>query len=297
MKTYLKAVKRFLFVFTPVFTTSVLVNFPSYGATFSFAEGRLNIANVNQPFLTNDISNQAEIEGNTDSETAILQVDNVDVFNLVSSADKRIFSSAISAASGTGLNYSGLANTAGDLAVNFDINAGHSFQFDFAALLNLQTRIDTPPVEQATATGNLSFWLLDTTAIPQASIPDFFNDLLSQKTIPQQPLEFFSLSGGLNTLGNNDFLNIQNSDNITFNLPPFTASDFGNNNESAFASLGGSLNRSFDSNTNVTLFATRRTLVTAKAPEPSASVALILLAGLVAVATRNKHKISANLDQ
>ncbi len=287
MKQYLNTAKRFLLIFTPLVTSSVLVSSPSHAATFSLSNSQLKITNLSQTFSPT-LLNQADILGISQGETAKVELNNINVINEINIPNRELFTSAVSVALGESKDYLGLANTNAKLWINFDVDGGENLSFDFTADLQLATTIDESPVENASTSGSLKFFLLDTTAIPKANIPTFLEGLFSNNNIPEQTLESFFLSGSLNTLGNNDSLDIQNSNNVIYTSVPSSRLVNGGTLELATASVAGSVNRSFESKSNVTLFVSRKTQVTVKAPEPSTSLALILLAGLVAVATRNK---------
>ena len=290
MKHYQILRARFLLLVTLIATSTFLPS-PSQAATFASSQGELNFTNFSEPFSIIGIQNQAETFSFANGGSVNAQNSNA----VTNSTDEppSASTSALSQASGDSKDYLGTATTQAKIVGNFDVDPYKLFSFDFSSALDLQTAIDTPPVENAKASSNIYFELFDTTDIPEPSLEDFVSGLLSNTTnsIQKNPLDFFSLTGNLNTLGNDNFITNQKSQNVTLTSedPQFS---FGGNEEFATDFVKGSLQRSFDRKANLTLVALRSTEARVTAPEPSTNLALVLFFGLLAVATKGKRKIT-----
>ena len=290
MKHYQVLRSRFLLLVTPLIATCTFLPSPSQAATFASSQGELNFTNFSEPFSIIGTQNQGETFSFANGGSVNAQNSNA----VTNSTDEppSASTSALSQASGDSKDYLGTAITQAKIVGNFDVEPGKLFSFDFSSALDLQTAIDAPPVENAKASGNISFELFDTTHIPEPTLEDFVSGLLSNTTnsIQKNPLDFFSLTGNLNTLGNDNFITNQKSQNVT--LTEDKEFSFGGNEEFATDFVKGSLQRSFDRKANLTLVALRSTEARVTAPEPSTNLALVLFFGLLAVATKGKRKIT-----
>ena len=290
MKHYQILRSRFLLLVTPLIATSTFLPSPSQAATFASSQGELNFTNFSEAFSIIGTQNQAETFSFANGGSVNAQ--NINAVTNSTDDPPSASTSALSQASGDRKDYLGTAKTEAKIVGNFDVDPGKLFSFDFSSALDLQTAIDAPPVENAKASGNISFELFDTTDIPEQSLEDFVSGLLSNTTnsIQKNPLDFFSLTGNLNTLGNDNFITNQKSQNVT--LTEDKEFSFGGNEEFATDFVKGSLQRSFDRKANLTLVALRSTEARVTAPEPSTNLALVLFFGLLAVATKGKRKIT-----
>ncbi len=122
------------------------------------------------------------------------------------------FDLSVSQALGKNRDYLGQAESKATLLGDFVVDAGKTFAFNFAAKLNLKTSIAHPPAENAQASGDVSFELVNTDN--------------------QRVLDSFSLAGNLNTEGGGDFLSIQKSADITLGSL-LQSSNFGGKQEFA----------------------------------------------------------------
>jgi hypothetical protein len=116
---------------------------------------------------------------------------------------------------------------------NFIVGAGETFSFEFNGLLGLKTSIDYA-LETANAFGTIAFQLYD-------------------NTTPDAPLllDFFTLTGSLNSSSSNDYLDVFKNDNIIFNANE--TKTFGGNQEVAQSSFTGKLSRMFNRVTSLFL--------------------------------------------
>lgn len=181
--------------------------------------------------------------------------------------------------SGDGSNYFGFAeSTAAVIGYNFSVGEQNTFSFDFQAALALNTSITDPSFETASATGNLSFQLYDTT-----------------NSSSWQLLDYFTLSGNLATPGNVDFLRSDQSNSISFNSGTDFNSDFGGTQEFANAFVDAQFSRTFDKATNLTLVEVKTNRATVQAPEPSSVLGLLCL-GLAGLGYKVKRKLHKSAD-
>ncbi|MBR8837833.1 MAG: hypothetical protein DSM106950_28460 [Stigonema ocellatum SAG 48.90 = DSM 106950] len=285
MKQYLVFAQHFFLLVTPLIATSTLLTSPSQAATFSFSQGTLNITNLSESFSTTESQNQGNVSAVANG--GIVNAQNMKAVANIIPDPLEVYTSAKSLASGESNDYFGTAETAAKIIGNFDVDAGKLFSFNFASALDLKTTIDNPPTEKASASGKLSFLLFDTTDIPEKSLPDFLSGLLANTTdsISKNPLDFFSLSGNLDTLDNDNFITNQKSENVILTSENKQFS-FGGTQEFATDFVEGSLQRSFDRKANLTLVTLRSTQARVIAPEPSMNLALFLFFGLFVVATK-----------
>ncbi len=292
MKQYLVFAKRLLLLATPLVATSALLTSPSQAATFSSSQGILDLTNFSESFSTTESQNLGNVSAIANG--GIVNAQNSHAVANVIPDPLEVYTSATSLASGESKDYVGTAQAAAKIIGNFDVAPGQLFSFNFTSALDLETAIDNPPSENANASGKLSFFLLDTTGIPEKNLPDFLSGLLSDTTnsILKNPLDFFSLTGNLNTLGNDNFITSQESQNVT--LTEDKQFSFDGTQEFATDFVEGSLQRSFDRKTNLTLVAIRSTQTRVVAPEPSMNLALVLFFGLLAVATKGRRKAAAD---
>jgi len=253
--------RLFLFV-TPLLTGWCVATSPTLAATLASSEARVNLENFSHNPLgvetftdtdTQAIATTGQVTADADANALFI----TDGLELPTQA----YNTSFSTVQGEGSGYFGRAQSlAALIGYNFMVGANETFSFDFAAVLGLQTSIDSPKFEQANAEGEISLQLFDST--------DSNN---------WRPLDFLTVSGKLVSLGEGDFLDANESASITFN-PNQTSlkRSFGGNQELATASVEGKFSRRFDSLTYLTLVEakTNRAIVQA-VPESSNLVALL----------------------
>lgn len=176
-----------------------------------------------------------------------------------------------SQAFGEGSEYLGVARSnAAVIARNFSVGAGETFSFDFRSFLELATSIDTAPKEMANALGNIAFYLFDSSS-------------------PETHFGFLNVSGGLNTEGSGDFMDVRASD--FFNFEQHLNTSFGGLEEYAEAKVYGNFSYTFEDATHLTLVEVKTNQVMVKAPEPSGTIALLLLSSFGgAIALKKKSR-------
>ncbi|MDJ0795928.1 MAG: PEP-CTERM sorting domain-containing protein [Calothrix sp. MO_167.B12] len=288
--------QRLSLLLAPVVATSVLAASPSKAATLSFSQAELTISDLTAQSSFLDSLNEADTDAISKDENAPVEVINspaaVNITNKILEPIK-IETFAISEAFGQNKDYLGTGNTNAKIVGNFDVAQGEQFAFSFEAFVDLETRIDTPSIENAQARAEVGFWLFDTTGLNEKDLENFSDNLFADTNInfADRALEYFTLGANLNTLGNDDNISSNKSDNIFLNVQEKVV-DFeeDNLNEFTTALFQGSLERTFDKESKLTLFATRRTQVRVAAPEPSTSLALLISGALAAIASNYKRK-------
>ncbi len=186
--------------------------------------------------------------------------------------------STLSYAVGSSNSYFGFAQSQATVAGEFSIKAGETFSFEFVANLAMLTAVENPLSEIATASGDLSLILFDTT---NNIVLDYFTAFskIATSAYPTDSADFFVYNHSQN-------INIDSNPN-NFNT------SFGNRNqESVTASFIGSYQRYFDSDTRLALIETKTNQVTVKAPEPSNTFALLLGFGLTGAFLGAKSKLN-----
>jgi hypothetical protein len=271
MRLKLELAKDFWWFLTPLVTGSIFVASPSLAATLASSGGELTLRNINQipqdiATLTNT-NTFATAEIGSTTALAGAQAE----FIVDASASASLNSGSLT--SGDGIIYQGLADSISQVFGNFSVGANQYFTLDFTASLGLEASTDTLQSESASATGNLSFLLIDSTT--------------------QAIYESFSLLSYLDSQGDNDYLEYQASENITLTNNSSQTS-FGGTQEFANASVEGSLQHLFTSSTNLTLVAVttnQASVASVKTPESSSSVAILGFLGTIGMGFGVKRKL------
>lgn len=257
----------FLLLVTPI--TPLVVPTVSLAATLGTSDATVNLSN----FSHNPLDVLTLTDAFTDTFTTDGQV-NADadaVANFITNPPISANNSSWSRVNGDGSAYSGSAESiAAVIGYDFKVAQGETFSFDFDADLNLTTSIDNPQFETANATGKITLELYDTTNQ---------DDWLY--------LDSFTLSG-LTSLGDNDYLNYDSSNNIKLNPSGTIDTSFGGEQESANASVQGDFSRTFDSLTTLTLVEVKNNQASVSVPEPSSFLGLLL--GVIGIGYRVKSK-------
>ncbi|MEC4813242.1 MAG: hypothetical protein SAK29_08240 [Scytonema sp. PMC 1069.18] len=266
MRNYLRVAKRLVLVATPAIASSILTPLPSQAATFATSEG--------QAFFFNFSQNPSSVTTDTDTYTTTAAKDSFAYAEATADAHFLITPAVatnptLSLALGEGRDYLGLAESQASVIGYFNVKAGTDFSFKFSTELNLSTSIENPPAENVSAVGDISFALLD----------------LDHDKV----LDFFSLVGNLNTLGDDDFVAIEHSDSVTF-IEPESESSFGGNNEFARSNVLGNLQRSFTNTTNLALVEIKRNQTRVQAPEPSSVLALLAPGAVIGTFLKRRGK-------
>lgn len=293
MKTKLTIAQNLLSIATPILASSVFAASPSMAATFAAAEANVFIENFSQTPLDANVSTNTNTVAITPMGSDINSgnPENGMSSSISNAADARAEANAIfftdepafaansilSNAFGEGQNFFGLAQSEASVLGRFLLNpepdGTKSFSFDFTTLFDLATS-----GVQSKAIADISFFVLGGTD------PNHTN---------QTVFDFFSVSGELKTIGQDNIFSVEASDNFTLNtfLP---SGEFGLDLEEEFANVvaRGSYQREFRGPTYLTLVEAKRTEVTVQAPEPTSILGLLAFGGLLRLTCRSKRRTS-----
>jgi hypothetical protein len=256
MRLKLGLTKCFWWSIAPLITGSIFVALPSLAATLASSGGKLTITNISQVPLDTSTFTDIKTSTTTQSGLAVANANAQAEFTLNSSTSASLNSD--STTFGIGQEYEGNANSISQVLGYFFVEANQDFTLDFTADLALETSIDNPQGESANAIGGLALLAIDTTT--------------------QAVYDSFSIFGRLNTSGDGDSLEYQRSNNIALTSNS-TETLFGGTQESAKASIKGSLQNRFISPTNLTLVAVTTNQASVKTPESSNTLALLGFCG------------------
>lgn len=270
---------RIVVSFATSIGTSALLAIPGWAFTLSSSEATFNINHFSVLPLDvttfHDTNTQAiAADGPVKSTANASALFLTDALNPSSSQAKGSTSSVVS---GSGRNYSGLAQSLAQvIGYKFQIGSGETFTFDFKSALNLTTEIDQPTTESATAFGNLSLGLYNATDPTHLTL-----------------LDFVTIVGNLETPGNTNSLTVDQSSGFTFSSQQtFLKTLAGGTQAAAFASLQGSFARTFTSPTSLTLVEYSVNEATAAVPEPSSIAASLTGIGLLSIRLWRKSKLN-----
>lgn len=301
MKPYSVFAKKIFLRVTPFITTWMLASAPGLAVSLAGSYGELFFTDLNQQnsaaFETINDANGSAKSGADDSLTDYYNFSRTN-FKPSSSEISNIAESLVF---GEGSKYNSFATTTPRFFANFNVKRNDNLSFKFAAFLGLKASVDRPGVEYASATGDISFYILDTTGISANKRLDFLN---STQLDPNQVgknniLDSFTLAANVDALGRNNFISNTSSGNIIFNsnsgLSTVGPIDGNNGSEAVKNSLfEGSVNRSFEKDTNVTLIAFKNTKSNVEVPEAENALGTILFAVLIVLAMRLRNKAQKN---
>ncbi len=255
--------------FATVLASSSVVVSSAEAATFAFSKTSVSFANFNQFPQSQDTFSVA----NTNTVATLGQVTATSDANAIFSAQTlEAGNFTFSQVAGDGLFYSGEAVSEARVVGNFFIptTANHQvFTFDFTASLNLETTIDKPGIESANALAGIAFFIY------AGSNPDTLS-----------LVDFFTIAGQLDTDGDGDFLESDNTSSVIFRNKALS-SLFGGLQETATATFKGSYQRAFDAGTYISLVETKASAANVQAvPEPSTLLAVLVSGAVGAVLKR-----------
>ncbi|XZF61945.1 MAG: hypothetical protein ACSI46_23515 [Gloeotrichia echinulata DVL01] len=269
MKQYMVFTKHFLVFATSLVASSVLVASPGRAATFAFSEGNFEFKNFSQ----SPVDTFAEAIINTPSTSGVQDTNNVTTLANANASfidnSGKASNSSFGVAIGANKDYLGIAENQSTVQGIFDVEKDTLFSFDFTGDLTLKTSIDNPTVENANATGDVSFALID--------------------TADNSILDYFTLGGNLTKNANQDFLSFETNGNVSLsNL--FTKTDFDGNQKSAQGSFDGSVKRYFTEKTRLALTEINQNQVSVSVSEPSLLLPSLFCCGVIGVALKRKRK-------
>jgi hypothetical protein len=267
----LKRGTQVLLILTPWIAINAIATSPVLAATFAHSEGMLQFANFNHPLYSTDsfagTNSLALIKADaavTSMSYASASLSNLPYYGPFGN----LFSSSLTL--GMGQDYRGLSQSNARIVGHFLIGQPDYFSFDFRGFLNIATFGNFPKFSQAS--GTLAFALLDTTQPSQVNL-----------------LDYFTLAGQSSSILDNNFVASGYSDRIQSTV---TSHPIVNSNQSlAQLSVIGSLNRSFETHTHITLIAINAQQAEVKVPEPSFSLSLFLFGFGFVAKIRHKRSI------
>lgn len=262
-----KLFQKLFIAVAPFLASSVLGISPSRAATFASSTSNLEFTNFSQ--APSSVSAFAD----TDADSQLFgkrAIAGTQTEANASFVDSPAFASNenLSKAFGDNQAYLASAESESEVIGDFEIKAGNNFSFDFTGNLNLETSIDNPLIENAVSTGEIFFGLWD----------------IDNETL----LDNFSLIGNLTGKDDNDFIELDKSNNV--NLNENFDTNFGGLEESIEAPIKGSYKRFFANDTNLRLVEFKLNTAIAKAPEPSTGLALLLSSGVIGVMLKRRRK-------
>ncbi|MGB5959931.1 MAG: hypothetical protein WBG73_04665 [Coleofasciculaceae cyanobacterium] len=242
MKFTFKLATRLFLSVAPLVTGSVFVASPSFAASESCANASMDFS-----FFSH---NPFEVMTNTDTNTFTTINDgsaqssasaNAEFLTDPSASLTTAFNNANTYAYGDGNSYLGVAQSfAGLGGYKFNVGAGETFSFNFSTLLDLATSADNSSIETANSFGQIAFQVYQNN--------DDSNILLDS----------FFLGGNLSSADNDDSVNYNISQYISYNFQDISTS-FGGGDESIEALFQGKYYRSFENQTYLTLVETKVT--------------------------------------
>jgi hypothetical protein len=263
---------------TPLVTSLTVGIGPSTAAIIAGSAAEVTIDNFSHRPTETGTSTNIYTETTANSGSVISQA-NADAFFISNCHELLAANLSKSEVAGSGSNYSGLAQSQATVIGDFDIDAAETFSFNFQTILHLLTSVDNRQSERASASGSISFWLIN--------------------TVTNILLDSFQLASGLDS-SSGFYLNLSASNSfhptkINFN---FMAE------RSATKSLlytSGLYSRTFDSATNLRLVEVKNNLAVAKSepvseaeavPEPSTILGTAMFLGFLAKGRKLKNKLS-----
>ena len=173
--------------------------------------------------------------------------------------------------SGGGELYAGAAKSQASVRGDFSIGAEETFSFAFQAVLHSLISVDRPESERASASGKISFWLID--------------------TVTSILLDSFELVSGLDS-ANGPHLNISGFGGFGPKKINFGLLSEGNEIKSVLYA-SGVYSRTFNSDTKLRLVEVKNNIAEAAAepvPEPSTIFGTVMFFGLLFKARKLKHQ-------
>lgn len=234
----------------PVTALSTIAT-PGQAATFSFSGAETIISNFSlAPTELGTATNTQTLTVAVSSGTATAEADALALFTPNQGQNL-----SLSQASGSGNNYLGLARSSASLIGRFLLNPQETLSFDFVSRLALQTAVDDPSTETASALGEIEFRLIDNQT---NQLIDTFG-LFARSSVPNGFPQFQPFSTG-STAASVE-----------------TASRADRNSQFFSALFSGSYFRQFNSASDVSLIEVKRNQAEVKqVPVPSAVVGIFV---------------------
>ncbi|BAZ17152.1 hypothetical protein NIES4071_90300 [Calothrix sp. NIES-4071] len=263
MKRYLQKIERFILAVSLLVAT-VSATSPGLAATVSFSRGEIQFDFSQSPIVTQTNANTSAVS--IFGGGRVLTTSDAIAFVGTEAPQGSGYSQSLG--QGGDGDHIGVAESQAFLRATFDVAENTPFFFDFAAILNLVTSIDTSNKEDAIAYGNVVFELLD----------------INENRL----LDFFVLESYLAANKDDDFIIFDASDNLIIN-DSAAEFNFGGNQEFARGFVSGGSGYSFTQPTTLVLSAYTKNRALVQVAEPSFVFALLLVFA-ISIAFKLKYK-------
>ncbi len=263
---------------TPLVTSLTVGIAPSTAAIIAGSAAEVTIDNFSHRPTDTSTSTNTNTQTIANSGSVISQA-NADAAFISNCHELLAANLSKSEVAGSGSNYSGLAQSQATVIGDFDIDTAETFSFNFQTILHLLTSVDNRQTERASASGSISFWLIN--------------------TVTNILLDSFQLASGLDS-SSGIYLNLSGSNSFNPTAINFNFMAEGSSTKSLLYTAG-EYSRTFDSATNLRLVEVKHNLALAKSepiseaeavPEPSTILGTAMFLGFLAKGRKLKHKLS-----
>ena len=257
---------------TPLVTGLTVGIAPSTAATIAGSVAEVSINNFSHRPTDTSTSTNTNTSTIANSGSVISQA-NADAAFISNCHELLAANLSKTEVAGSGSSYSGLAQSQASVIGDFDIDAQETFSFNFQTVLNLLTSVDNRQSERASASGSISFGLIN--------------------TVTNILLDSFQLASGLDS-SSGLYLNLSASNSFHPTAINFNFLAEGSAAKSVFSS-SGVYSRTFDSATNLRLVEVKNNIAEAEAepvPEPTTILGTAMFLGLFVRGKKLKNKLS-----
>ena len=257
---------------TPLVTGLTVGIAPSSAATIAGSTAEVSINNFSHRPTETGTSTNTNTQTIANSGFVISQA-NADAVFISNCHELLAANLSNSEVAGSGSNYAGLAQSQATVIGDFDIDAQETFSFNFQTVLNLLTSVDNRQSERASASGSISFWLIN--------------------TVTNILLDSFQLASGLDS-SSGLYLNFSASNSFHPTAINFNFLAEGSAAKSVFYS-SGVYSRKFNSATNLRLVEVKNNIAEAEAepvPEPTTILGTAMFLGLFLRGRKLNNKLS-----
>ncbi|MEG4058501.1 MULTISPECIES: PEP-CTERM sorting domain-containing protein [unclassified Microcoleus] len=265
---------------TPLVTSLSVGIAPSSAATIAGSAAAVTIYNLSHPLT--EIGTVTNIYTPTTANTSsVISQANAEAFFISNCHELLAANLSESQVIGSGNNYLGLAQSQAAVIGDFSIKAKETFSFTVQTILHLLTSVSNPQSERASATGSISFALIDTVSKILLDSFELGIGLHSFKA-PELSLSY-NLAGKFNPTKINFAFLAQGN---TTSLSLYTS---------------GVYSRTFDSTTNLRLVEVKNNMAVAQAqpvpeaepvPEPTTILGTALFFGFLTKRRKLKNQLS-----
>lgn len=267
MKSVIKTAQSFLLFAVPVTAISTIGTLPSQAVTFALSGAQTEVMNFSVT--------PSSVNTTTDTDTFVISVGSGSaVAEALADAEFTLEEGdnfSLSQATGDGSNYLAIANSEASLIGRFLLNAQDVFSFDFISELVLETFVENPKTETATAFGEIQFQIIDNST--------------------QTLIDTFGLFGQSFAPSSTGFPNFQPfaTGSLSTSLEVESRSD--DNSQFLAALLSGTYSRQFDNAADISLFEIKTNQAAVQqVPVPSAALGILAFSFCMLGCTQTKRK-------